>query len=85
MTNLDQNYVSGWDRIFNKPQKRQIKKNNRKSKHYEQNVVKNLSFDKLFEIRWDQLRFSNSRSHVTEEIKKTVKNFTDWQKDESVH
>jgi len=76
MTNS--NYARGYDRIYNKPRKRAKKES--KPKHLERVVIAKSSFDTLFGIRWEQLRFSNSRDHVTSEIKKMVDDFTDWQK-----
>lgn len=72
------NYARGYDRIYHKPRKR-VKKEV-KPKHLKRSVAGNMSFDTLFGIRWEQLRFSNSREHVTPDIKKMVSNFADWQK-----
>lgn len=78
MTKIEQNYGFGWDRIFNKPRNHNKKKF--ETKHFKRSVAREMSFESLFNLRWDQLRFSNSRDHVTLEIKKMVKNFKNWQK-----
>jgi len=64
------NYQKNWDRIFNK----QRKQSNIQFKMPE------LIEEDEFDIRWRQLRQSNSRDHVTSEIKKMTKKFIKWQK-----